>query len=133
MCLLGVMDGVLSIGYATVFAYNFGRVHLGTIDSFAQAIATASVVLLPASCFPAESQCGSLQFGWHWSAAVRRVPRDARLMCAHRSIARMPVAETVEFADSPLMIGQACVTSLATVLIYFTKPPAPPNRRLAAI
>lgn len=35
-----MMDGIISIGYATVFAFAFGRVHLATIDAIAGACGT---------------------------------------------------------------------------------------------
>lgn len=46
----GMQDGVLMVGYTTVFSYNFGRVDLGKIDSVAAAVYTLSCGIGPL-CF----------------------------------------------------------------------------------
>ena len=43
----GIQDGVLMVGYTTVFSYAFGRAHLGKIDSIAAAIYTGSCGIGP--------------------------------------------------------------------------------------
>jgi len=45
--LYGVMDGVMAIGYSVVFAFNFGRVDIGTIDSVAGGVTTFFLGLGP--------------------------------------------------------------------------------------
>jgi len=45
--LLGSMDGVSAVGYSTVFAYNFGRVDVGTMNSATGAITTFWLGIAP--------------------------------------------------------------------------------------
>lgn len=62
---MGFQDGIFATGYLTIFAYSFGRVDLGTIDSIAASIVNMIVGIGPFICGIVEDLYGSFSIVYY--------------------------------------------------------------------